>query len=104
MADIELVIKISEKIYKYITETHFYISGLRNGTSLLEEILKSIRTGTLLEQKLKKGEWIGEKGYPICSKCNCNIMEEYLSYSDYAEIYKPMKHCPNCGAEMESNE
>jgi NADH pyrophosphatase NudC (nudix superfamily) len=52
----------------------------------------------------KKGKWIGDKAYPICPKCNCNIIEEYISYSDYAEMYKPMKYCPNCGAKMESIE
>lgn len=48
----------------------------------------------------KKGKWVGDEIYPICSECNCNIIEEYISYSDYAEMYKPMKYCPNCGAEM----
>lgn len=50
--------------------------------------------------KREQGEWIGDKSYPICPKCNCNIIEEYISCSDYAEMYKPMKYCPNCGAEM----
>lgn len=49
----------------------------------------------------KKGKWVGDKSYPICPKCNCNIMEEYISCSDYAEMYKPMKYCPNCGTRME---
>ena len=48
MADVELVIKIPEEIYKYIMSMQFYISGLRSGKSLLEEILKAIRTGTPL--------------------------------------------------------
>ena len=47
-------------------------------------------------------EWIGEKAYPICPKCNCNIIEEYISCADYAEMYKPMKFCPNCGVKIES--
>lgn len=46
------------------------------------------------------GHWIGDKAYPICPKCNCNIIEEYISCSDYAEMYKPMKYCPNCGCQM----
>lgn len=52
----------------------------------------------------KTGHWIGEKAYPICSKCKCNIIEEYISYSDYAEMYKPMNYCPNCGAKMQEVE
>lgn len=48
----------------------------------------------------KTWHWIGDKAYPICPKCKCNIIEEYISCSDYAEIYKPMKYCPNCGLKM----
>ena len=48
MADIELVIKIPEKIYKHILSMQFEIPGSRSGKSLLEEILKAIRTGTPL--------------------------------------------------------
>ena len=49
----------------------------------------------------KKGTWIGDNAYPICSKCNCNIIEEYISCVDYAEMYKPMNYCPNCGEKMQ---
>ena len=56
------------------------------------------------EVKRPKGKWIGEKPYPICDKCGCNIYEEYISCSDFAEIYKPMNYCPNCGAEMRGGE
>ena len=48
----------------------------------------------------KTGHWIGDKAYPICFKCNCNIIEEYISCLNYAEMYKPMKYCPNCGCRM----
>lgn len=44
----ELVIKIPEKTYNHIMSMQFCIPGLRNGKSLLEEILKAIRTGTPL--------------------------------------------------------
>lgn len=56
------------------------------------------------ETKRPKGKWIGEKPYPICDKCGCNIYEEYISCSDFAEIYKPMNYCPNCGAYMGGGE
>lgn len=49
----------------------------------------------------KKGKWIGDEDFPICSKCNCNIIGEYISCADYAEVYKPMKYCPNCGEKMQ---
>ncbi len=49
MADIELVIKMSEKTYKHIMSMQFYIPGVRSGKSLLEEILKAIRTGTPID-------------------------------------------------------
>lgn len=51
-------------------------------------------------EKRKVGKWIGERGYPICEKCGCNIYEKYISCSDYAEIIEKMDFCPNCGAEM----
>ena len=44
----KLVINISEKTYKHIMSMQFYIPGSREGKSLLEEILKAIRTGTPL--------------------------------------------------------
>lgn len=48
MAELELVIKIPEEIYKHILSMQFYIPGLRSDKSLLEKILKAIRTGTPL--------------------------------------------------------
>lgn len=44
--DIELIIKIPEKTYKHIMSMQFYIPGSRGGKSLLEEIIRAIRTGT----------------------------------------------------------
>ena len=57
-----------------------------------------------LEQEPKTGHWIGEKEYPICNVCGCNIISEYIVTQDYAEINKKMNYCPNCGARMESEE
>lgn len=48
MADIELVIKLSEEEYKYIREMQFCILGIRNGKGLLNRVLHAIRTGTPL--------------------------------------------------------
>ena len=44
----EVVIDIDEKIYRHVVSTQFCIPCLRNGKSLLEQILKAIRTGTPL--------------------------------------------------------
>ena len=46
------------------------------------------------------GQWLGDKDYPKCSVCGCDIVSEYIYSQDYAEIYRPMKYCPNCGADM----
>ena len=53
------------------------------------------KQGTIIHSK-----WIGDKDYPICVNCGCNVYEEYIACSDYAHIYKPMKYCPRCGATM----
>lgn len=45
MADIELVIKLSEEEYKYIKGMQFCILGIRGGKGLLNRILNAIRTG-----------------------------------------------------------
>lgn len=55
-------------------------------------------------EERKVGKWIGDKAYPICEKCGCNIYEKYISCSDYAEIIAKMDYCPNCGAEMRGAE
>lgn len=44
----KLVIDIDDKIYRHIVSMQFCVPGLRNGKSLLEKILKAIRTGTPL--------------------------------------------------------
>ena len=56
----------------------------------------------LEEQKM--GHWIGEKEYPICNVCGCNIISEYIVTQDYAEINKKMNYCPNCGTRMKSED
>ena len=44
----KLVIDIDDKIYRHVISMQFCIPGLRSGKSLLEQILKAIRTGTPL--------------------------------------------------------
>jgi len=66
-----------------------------------DDVVKCIKgMPSVKPQEPKTGHWIGDKAYPICPKCNCNVIERYISCSDYAEMYKPMKYCPNCGAKM----
>lgn len=48
MKDVELIIKIPEKIYKHIMSTQSYILGFKSGESFFTDILKAIRTGTPL--------------------------------------------------------
>lgn len=45
MKDVELVIKIPERIYKQIMTTQSYIFGFSSEKSLSAETLKAIRTG-----------------------------------------------------------
>lgn len=54
MADIELVIKLSEEEYKYIKGMQFCILGIRGGKGLLSRILNAIRTGTPLSKRHEK--------------------------------------------------
>lgn len=48
MKDIELVIKIPERIYNTIMSTQSYIFGFSSEKSLSAETLKAIRTGIQL--------------------------------------------------------
>lgn len=48
MKDVELVIKIPERIYKQIMTTQSYIFGFSSEKSLSAETLKAIMTGTPL--------------------------------------------------------
>lgn len=48
MADVELVIKIPEKLYKHIMSMQLVILGRSCGKTILAEILAAIRRGTPL--------------------------------------------------------
>lgn len=48
MEDVELVIKIPEKLYKHIMSMQLYITGRRNGKTSLAIILAVIKNGTPL--------------------------------------------------------
>lgn len=70
---------------------------------LFVEMIKREKVPSVMPTR-KTGKWIGDKAYPICPKCNCNIIQEYISCSDYAGMYKPMKYCPNCGTRIGSED
>ena len=48
MEDVELVIKIPEKLYKHIMQMQLYITGRRNGKTSLAIILAVIKNGVPL--------------------------------------------------------
>ena len=80
MADIELVIKIPEEIYKHIMSMQFYIPGARNGKTLLEKILKAIRTGTPLPKG--HGDLIDRKA----------LLNRPYEKGGFVEWYDEIKH------------
>lgn len=51
MADIELVIKIPEEMYKKIKETNMVISGRRSGKSIEYTLINSIISGVPLPKR-----------------------------------------------------
>lgn len=97
MVDVELVIKVPEKIYEYITSTHFYISGSRNGNSLLEEILKSIRTAT----KPRKGEWLRLSDLPEQEdyRYKCSCCGNVINHKSKMDLYTFNSWCGRCGSD-----
>ena len=78
--------------------------GILISNGNFRSVCKAINELPSVNQEPKTGHWIGDKAYPICPKCNCNIVEEYISCADYAEMYKPMNFCPNCGSKMQESE
>ena len=46
----EVVINLDDEIYRHVVSMQFRVPGLRSGKSLLEKILKAIRTGTPLPE------------------------------------------------------
>lgn len=84
-----------------LMEIDKYMCGVPFDEKGIDVVLKELPHVTPTR---KKGKWIGDKDYPICEKCGCNIYEEYIGRNDYAWIEKPMRFCPNCGTEMESED
>lgn len=87
MADIELVIKIPEDVYKKIVADKY---------AIYDKMFYSIKNGTPLnEREPKTGHWYYDEEreatgiYAICSNCD----EKIYQTGDF-------KYCPNCGAKM----
>ena len=73
---------------------------LKELEAVYKKLTCSIQQAFNIAKPVIYARWKGDKDYPICGNCGCNIYEEYIACSDYAHIYKPMKYCPNCGARM----
>ncbi len=99
MADIELVIKISEEDYKFLKEGYSHLKikehltdtrdnrcyiAIANGTPISKENQK---TGHWVVYSELIGEWEGTKKY-ACDKCGEKV-----------GVFKS-NYCPNCGARM----
>ena len=48
----------------------------------------------------KKGTWINDDGLYRCSSCNMLWAHWWASAMPPERLYKEMKYCPRCGAEM----
>lgn len=82
MADIELVIKLSEEEYKYIIGMQFCILGIRGGKGLLNRILNAIRAGT----PLPKGHGrIGDLDALRCENTDFDTYNDYCTMFDEIE-------------------
>ena len=84
MSDIELVIKIPEKVYNHILSMQFCIPGLRNGKSLLEEILKAIRTG--IQLKRGHGDLIDRDNLLVDSYYTCDLSGNEINIVDVMTV------------------
>ena len=62
------------------------------------EILDAQPTADVAERK--KGTWINDDGLYRCSSCNMLWAHWWASAMPPERLYKEMKYCPRCGAEM----
>ena len=89
MADVELVIKIPEKVYTALTHIEF------DANLVTDEMRKSIANGTPLPS-IEPGKWIKGKKTPgyikwNCSECGLLVRNPQKPWYEY---------CPKCGADM----
>ena len=55
---------------------------------------------------MKKGKWV-KYSFPRADEQHyqCTNCKDYVNFGKYSDYYtKDFKYCPNCGAEMESEE
>lgn len=62
-----------------------------------EDILKKLPSA---QPERKKGTWINDDGLYRCSSCNMLWAHWWASAMPPERLYKEMKYCPRCGAEM----
>lgn len=51
---------------------------------------------------VKHGKWINDKGLYRCSACDNLWTTWWAGVVPEERMYKEMKYCPNCGAQMEN--
>lgn len=49
------------------------------------------------------GHWIDGAEEARCSVCGRNLLD-YVSYTEYCEVYEYPTFCPNCGARMDGKD
>lgn len=82
MENIELVIKMPEKLYKHILSMQLLIPGRRCGKTTLIEILAAIRRGT----PLPKGHGVLKDADVMKNKLCTHEASEFFGSSTCAEI------------------
>ena len=55
-------------------------------------------------EERKKGKWINDKGLYKCSSCGELWVHWWASVVPLNRIYKELRYCPYCGAEMGERE
>lgn len=105
----------AEQAYAYLRsvlyETATNNAGINDDfASACEEIadnrlkiwLDDIPAADVVERK--KGTWIDDDGLYVCSSCNKLWAHWWDNAMPPERLYKEMKYCPRCGAEMREEE
>ena len=76
-----------------------YLSNYGTSDKTAEAMIVAIEA--LKQPEQKKGKWLNDKGLYRCSLCNELWTHWWAVVMQPERMYKEMKYCPNCGAEME---
>ncbi len=71
---------------------------------VITDCLQEIDKLPSAQPERKKGKWINDNGLYQCSCCK-HLWSElwWVENCPMERMYKIMRYCPNCGAEMEDN-